>query len=87
MQIGTLLGALVAEGVLPLQSVAAQIADARPADGDPEFDEGLVDSGDALAVLGGLAAEVGSNGWVANHGHGTDSGQGHDDEFEGSVNR
>ena len=58
MQTGTLLGALVAEGVVPLQRAAAQIAEARPADGDPEFDEGLVDSGDALAVLGGLAAEV-----------------------------
>ena len=58
MQTGTLLGALVTEGVVPLQRAAAQIAEARPADGDPEFDEGLVDSGDALAVLGGLAAEV-----------------------------
>ena len=64
MQIGTLLGTLVAEGVVPLQRAAVQLAEARPPDGDPEFDEGLVDSGDALAVLGGFAAEVGPLVWV-----------------------
>ena len=59
-QVGTLLGAVVAEGVVPLQRVAQHMMEARPMDGDEpdEFGESLLESGDALAVLGGLAAQV-----------------------------
>ena len=55
-----MLGALVASGAIPLQRAAQHIAEAQPMDGDEpdEFGETLADSGDALPVLGSLAAQV-----------------------------
>ncbi len=58
-----MLGGLVAAGAIPLQRAAQHIAEARPMDAEEpdkpdEFGESLADSGDALPVLGSLAAQV-----------------------------
>ena len=59
-----MLGGLVAAGAIPLQRAAQHVAEARPMDPEEpdkpdEFGESLADSGDALPVLGSLAAQVG----------------------------
>lgn len=56
--VGALMGALVAAGVLELKPMLQHILTAAPADAAPEEPPAVVDSGDALKVLGALLNQI-----------------------------
>lgn len=58
LQVGALMGALVAAGVLELKPMLQHILTAAPADAAPEEPPAVVDSGDALKVLGALLNQI-----------------------------